>query len=175
MTHAIRFLKYWVPTLGWMGVIFYGSSDQESAQHASRFLGPFLHWLFPGLSGAGYDAVMLGVRKLAHVTEYAILAALAWWSLGAVLRRHGGSWPRAGLALLVVVLYAATDEFHQSFVPTRQGTPTDVLIDSVGGTLGLILVWGILRLASRFRRSRGSRTAAVPAVKAGGRSSKISA
>jgi VanZ family protein len=71
----------------------------------------------------------LVLRKAAHMTEYAILAVL--------LRRATGSTAWAfGLA----VAYAATDEFHQTFVRGRHGTPVDVGIDAIGALIGLAAV-----------------------------------
>ncbi len=67
------------------------------------------------------------LRKAAHLTEYAILAVLA--------RRATGSSP---WAFSLAVAYAASDEFHQTFVRGRHGTPIDVGIDAVGAALGLM-------------------------------------
>ena len=79
-----------------------------------------------------WDTVL---RKLAHTTEYAIL--------GALLVR---ATRRPNLAFGLGVLYAASDELHQTFVPGRHGSPIDVAIDSVGIALG-ILLWqrGVMR------------------------------
>jgi VanZ family protein len=88
----------------------------------------------PSLStGLGtWDTVL---RKAAHVAEYAILGALLYRALG-----------REALALAAGIAYAATDEFHQRFVPGRHSSPVDVAIDAVGLALGM-LVW--LRLRER--------------------------
>jgi len=81
----------------------------------------------PDLSSGlgGWDLVL---RKLAHAAEYGILGAL----VVRALRRW--SW-----ALALGVAYAVSDEIHQSFVPGRQGSPLDVLIDSVGVIAGVVL------------------------------------
>jgi VanZ family protein len=50
-------------------------------------------------------------------------------------------WQEAGLALSVVFLYAATDEFHQIFVPNRSPMFSDVCIDTCGGAVALIALW----------------------------------
>jgi VanZ like family len=67
------------------------------------------------------------LRKLAHFTEYAVLTGL-WWR---ALRGLGARFPLA-MAMAISLGYAATDEFHQTFVDGRRGTPVDVLIDSAG-------------------------------------------
>ena len=77
------------------------------------------------------------LRKGAHLTEYAILMIL-------LLRTRIPVW----LALLLGVLYASSDEWHQTFVEGREGRPRDVLIDSVGLLIGL---W-VFRTACRRRR-----------------------
>jgi VanZ family protein len=83
--------------------------------------------------GTGLGGWDLLLRKLAHTAEYAVLGAL-------LLRATG----RAGLAVLLGTLYAASDEVHQSFVAGRMGSPVDVAIDAVGVALG-VLVWQSLR------------------------------
>jgi VanZ family protein len=83
--------------------------------------------------GTGLGGWDLLLRKMAHTAEYAVLGAL-------LLRATG----RAGLAVLLGTLYAASDEIHQSFVAGRMGSPVDVAIDAVGVALG-VLVWQSLR------------------------------
>jgi VanZ family protein len=136
-----QFLRYWLPLLLWMGVIFLGSADRESGPHASRILGPLLQWLGFGLGAA--DAVLLLFRKLAHLTEYALLAVLAWRAIRRPVRADSRpwNWTQAGWALLWCAAYAVSDEVHQCFVPTRVGTAWDVLIDTVGATAGLLALW----------------------------------
>lgn len=80
----------------------------------------------------------LVMRKVAHFTEYAVLGWLAARAFATsardMLRRH---WFLAGL--LLVIVQAAADEYHQSFVATRTGSPYDSLIDITGGLFALIL------------------------------------
>jgi VanZ family protein len=139
----IPFLRYWLPLLLWMIVIFSASADTESTERTSRFLEPFLRWLNPNVSTATIELVRLIVRKAAHAGEYALLSWLAWRAFRRP-RRHEKrpwSWPIAAATLGTVILYAATDEFHQLFVPNRTGSFKDVCIDAAGGAFGLSLVW----------------------------------
>jgi VanZ family protein len=88
-------------------------------------------------SGLGtWDTVL---RKLAHTAEFAVLAALLWRALRNEVA-----------ALVVAVAFAAGDEFHQSFVRGRHGSPVDVAIDGIGAAIGLVLVL-------RFRGTRVAR------------------
>jgi VanZ family protein len=70
----------------------------------------------------------LVLRKLAHLTEFAILGALLYRALG-----------RAGLAVAFGSLYAATDEFHQAFVDGRVASPVDWGIDTAGVVADVLL------------------------------------
>lgn len=110
----------WLPVLAWAGVIFAFSAIPS---------------LNSGLGG--WDYVL---RKGAHMTEYAILAALLVRALG-----------DAGWAFGLAVTYAATDEAHQLLVRGRHGSPVDVLIDAVGALIGLAL-WR--RLSLRWSTAR---------------------
>ena len=83
-----------------------------------------------GTGLGGWDVVL---RKLAHAGEYAVLGALVLRALG-----------RPGPAFALGVLYAVSDELHQSFVPGREGSPLDVALDSAGVAIGLVL-WQLAR------------------------------
>ncbi|HEX5398904.1 MAG TPA: VanZ family protein [Verrucomicrobiae bacterium] len=138
-------MKYWLPVLLWMAVIFSASADSHSYQHSEEVMGlfePLLHWLFPSLSPKSIGLIHEVARKCCHLTVYAVLALLVWRAVHA--SKSGlpaWSWPKVGGTLLVVLLYAASDEFHQSFVPTRTAHVTDVLIDTSGGALALFGLW----------------------------------
>ena len=66
------------------------------------------------------------LRKLGHVTGYALLTGLWWWALRGVVRRP------LLIAVCIALAYACTDEYHQTFVRGRTGTPVDVGIDAIG-------------------------------------------
>src|SRR3954468_12902784 len=100
------FLKFWLPVVVWMVFIFIGSTDLLSAEHTSRFIGPFLRWFAPNVSDVTIGSVQLVVRKCGHLTEYAILAALLYRALHRYRDRV------FGLAFIIAALYAALDEFH---------------------------------------------------------------
>ena len=143
------FLKFWLPAIAWMIFIFIGSTDLLSADHTSRFIGPFLRWFAPNVSSATVASVQLVVRKCAHVTEYAILAAI-------LFRAFRQSQPRIGrvlvlvLSFLIAAVSAALDEFHQSFVASRTSSAWDVTIDCMGALAGLV----IYSIATRNRKSK---------------------
>lgn len=115
-----------------------------SSEHTSRIIEPFLRWLLPDLSAATIAQIHFLLRKGAHLTEYAILAVLLWRGFrGPHLGVRQSLWPQAASALAVAIVFAATDEWHQSFEASRGPSPVDVLIDSCGAVLGLALRWGV--------------------------------
>ena len=130
-----------------MGLIFMASGDALSGQHTSRFLGPFIHWLLPFLSDAVVDAVIFYVRKTGHVTEYGVLALLFWRALRkpVVNDPRAWNWRLFRVVLLLCAVYAATDEWHQSFVPSREAKVHDVVLDTGGAAAALGLLWRLGR------------------------------
>jgi len=88
------------------------------------------------------------LRKVGHATGYALLTAAWFWALAGRIRRPL-LW-----AVVISFLYACSDEYHQTFVETRHGSPVDVLIDSVGIAVTAVLV--TLRLGRGGREPRSS-------------------
>jgi VanZ family protein len=78
--------------------------------------------------GTGLGTWDLVLRKIAHAGEYAVLGAL-------LLRALRDELP----ALALGIAYAVSDEVHQHFVEGRVGAPLDILIDSVGVAIGIVL------------------------------------
>ena len=150
MPRSLRPIFTWLPVMVWMLVIFSASSDRASFQHSSRLIGPLVQWFFPRISEQSLHAVILGVRKAAHVTEYAILGVLCWIAFRSRGQPKQWDWRGARNSLFLVVSYAATDEFHQRFVPSREASLLDVLIDVAGGALGLLFVWIVGRWRKRW-------------------------
>lgn len=132
-------VKYWIPVVAWMLLIFVASGDLMSAEHTSRFLVPFLFWLKPDISVETVAVIHFGVRKAAHLTEYAILALVL---CRAVFRGTNLKWAISTLfvtAWIGCVLVATGDEFHQSFIESRGASPWDVMIDCGGAIFGLLI------------------------------------
>jgi len=138
---------FWLPVILWMGTIFLASSDSGSFQHSSRIIAPLLHWVFPNMSEERVQMLVFDARKGAHVTEFAIFAFLVWTAIRKPRWKdvRPWNWWNAIEALWFAVLYAATDEFHQTFVPSREGCLRDVCIDSSGALAGLLVLFVIGR------------------------------
>ena len=157
MTFA-RFAKYWMPVLIWLALIYVGSTDLMSAEHTSRFLGPFLRWLKPDITADAIAKVQLFVRKVAHLTEYAILATLLWRAV------YSGTNLKIKISTLFVTVWAVStliaiaDEFHQSLVASRTASIGDVRIDMIGAVVGLLIcrsctLRALRPLTNRHRKS----------------------
>jgi VanZ family protein len=114
MSKSKRFLQTWGPAIAIMLVIFTFSSRPSNAL-------PSFGWA---------DAL---VKKGGHMLGYGMLSVAYWHALG---WRPGRQPP----ALLLALVYATTDEFHQSFVPGRHPSSFDILVfDGLGGLLALLM------------------------------------
>ena len=141
---GLRLISRWLPAVLWMLLIFSFSTEIGAAEKTSGRFEPFVRWFLPEISQQNLDALHLLFRKTGHLTEYAILATLLWWALGA--HRHASNRQRSIRALLLALLYAATDEFHQAFVPSRGSSVVDVMIDAAGAASALLVIAGLLAL-----------------------------
>jgi VanZ family protein len=122
-----------------MAFISFASTGNFSAGNTSRIIGPLVLWLFPATTPETLLAIHGVTRKIAHLTEYALLGILAARAFrGSSREGLRERWFFASLGLVVV--YALLDEYHQSFVPSRTGTIYDSLIDIAGGFAALLLV-----------------------------------
>ena len=132
-------ISRYLPLIAWMAFISFASTGNFSASNTSRIIGPLVLWLFPHTTPETMLAIQAVTRKMAHLTEYALLGILA-------ARAFRGS-PREALrarwflaSLLLVIVYALVDEYHQTFVPSRTGSIYDSLIDMAGGFAALVIV-----------------------------------
>lgn len=140
------------PLLLWIAFISFASTDKFSSDNTSPLLRPIFLWLFPNLSDVGLMRAQLLTRKAGHFTEYGILALLAWRALVTSSRAFiQQNWFKLGV--LMIVVYALLDEFHQSFVPSRTASIYDSGIDILGGLLVLLIL--------KHREKRATGTARV--------------
>jgi len=129
-----------------MTLIFGASTSLGRPENTSLFVRPFLLWLNPHMSEATIEKIHFVVRKTAHFLEYIILGLLLWR-----LIHFDPAWAACRsweflTALLLAALYAASDEFHQCFVPGREAAVRDVLLDTCGAGVGLAALWAARQL-----------------------------
>jgi len=138
-----RTIRY-APLFLWIVVILFASTTQGAMSNTSRFIRPLLEFLFPNAPEETLILYHGYIRKLAHLSEYAILAfwaSRAFWSSSVeFLQRY---WFIFSLAL--VFLVASIDEYNQSFNLLRTGSIYDVWLDVSGGLLMIIVlkVWAV--------------------------------
>jgi VanZ family protein len=131
--HKIR-IKYWGPVVIWMIFIFFMSTGAFSSENTSLIIGPVLKFLVPGIPSDTLDIIHVIIRKLAHLTEYFVLGLLLFRAFRS--SSGTGPWKPALFTVLVIVLYASSDEFHQIFVSSRTPSAIDLCIDIAGGVFG---------------------------------------
>jgi VanZ family protein len=126
----VKRLAFWAPPLVWMAAIMWFSTGEFSAERTGSFVRALLEWLGPALAAPQVAALHALTRKAAHVTVYAVLAAL--WFV-ALTRERGLATRRAAwIAFLVAVGWASLDELHQATEPSRTASAVDVVIDALG-------------------------------------------
>ena len=139
----------WTPAILWAGLILLASSDWFSAAHTRSIIEGFFWWLFPSWTPYSIYKAHLMVRKCAHFFEYAVLAIFVMRGFERNQTQGPSTRVRRGerslrMTMLSVVLLCAMvatiDEVHQHFVPSRTGSPYDVLLDTTGSTVAMLLL-----------------------------------
>jgi VanZ family protein len=138
MTIKRNFVKYWIPVILWMSIIIWMSTETFSPEHTASVIEPFFRLIVPRTSPQQINFIHALLRKVSHVAEYFVLSLLLFRAF------RGDSaaswhWRWSFLALVIVILSAFLDEFHQSLVPTRTSAITDVAIDMAGGGIAQLL------------------------------------
>src|SRR2546426_2369927 len=132
-------LAPWLPPVLWMAVTVWLSTDIASGEHTSQLLLPALRWLLPWATPGQLHTVHRLLRKGAHLTEYAILAAL--WYRAFTRERNLSARAASWTAFAISLAWAALDEWHQSFLPSRTSSAMDVALDGAGAALALVVDW----------------------------------
>lgn len=126
----------WILVFLWMSLIFY-LSHQAASQSSQLSRGltvtiiNIIEKVAPNLE-VEFDAFDYFVRKNAHFFAYLILGLLVANAM------RNGQANRSFAAISLCVLYALSDEFHQTFIPGRAGQWMDILIDSAGSVFGVL-------------------------------------
>jgi len=125
----MQYLRYWVPVLFYMGIIFYFSSrtgDQVSL--------PTPDYIAHGVEYAGLGFLLFRAWRGSWPAVPVRIAALG--------------------AVIIAVLYGLTDEWHQSFVPGRTATAEDLLADAAGAVLGQAAGVGMERRRQKAKKNK---------------------
>ncbi len=144
----------WILIILWMTIIFlFSSQNSEDSSKLSRgFLRNFILWFLPeNINEDTVDFLEHILRKCAHMAEYAVLGVLISIQLR-LYHAFEAEWKKIWSAVFLVMLYAATDEFHQLFVGGRSGQISDIFIDTCGGMAGAFVIYLIYKFKN-FRKT----------------------
>ena len=131
--------KDWLPAIAWACLISSLSTDTFSADHTGRFIIPVLRYLFPHASDPSILLMHALIRKSAHFVEYFIFSIFLTRGFRGEERGRQLRW--AVWAVAIAAGYAALDEFHQWFVPSRTASPWDALLDTTGAIVAQVALW----------------------------------
>jgi VanZ family protein len=147
-----RILRY-APLFLWIGVILFLSSGQGSMSQTSRFVRPLIEFLFPNSPEETLIIYHGYIRKLAHFTEYAVLA---FWASRAFFTSGKNTLRRVWhlFALLLVLLVALIDETNQSFLDSRTGSIWDVALDFFGGLTATLIFYLVKKQSVNKQRAK---------------------
>lgn len=132
MARLKRLVKFWLPLFVWVWLIYFFSSRPTVV--VSEIYWPDFFF-----------------KKTIHLIEYGLLFVLFYRALKGTLKRD--LFHLAFFAFLLSVLYAISDEYHQTFILGRTGTLRDIIIDSIGAGLVWILIWKWLPRAPKKLRN----------------------
>jgi len=131
MARIVRVISYWLPPVIWMALIFYFSS-RFRVSATGKFLFDFI------------------IFKTLHLLEYAILYFLLFRAFYSINNQQLTINNKFLFPVLLSILYAVSDEFHQTLVPTREGKIRDVFIDSLGILLMYIYIVNNIKRIRKF-------------------------
>lgn len=134
----------------WMGLIFaFSNQPAELSTKNNNFIVNCIYGISPSfVEFFGEELLNHLVRKAAHMTEYFILFMLLYYGFSKLYNINKEKYKNRAIiyGFLTTVLYACSDEFHQIFIPGREGAIKDVCIDSTGALLGILLIKIYIRI-----------------------------
>ena len=154
--YKVKFIS-WISVVLWMALIFHFSAQpatqsKEISNGVMEVLVETVEKVAPNRA-ADLDIQRLHylIRKNAHFFSYLVLGILV---LNA--RRRSGRLgdSSAVIALIICIFYAISDEIHQLYVPGRSGELRDVIIDSVGASVGIVIYLGFSKLVRKKRYTK---------------------
>jgi VanZ family protein len=154
----MRLFVHWIPALIGIAVIVTESTAMMSSENTSHWLLPLWIRLFGPISPERWDIVHHYIRKTGHFIGYGTVALCFFNAWRVTLERRWPGWPpaswtrfrnAAALALLSTLLLASWDEWHQTFLPGRTGSPWDVLLDFCGALAAHLVLLAVVRLWRR--------------------------
>jgi VanZ family protein len=152
-------LRYWVyvwsPVVLGIAIIVLESTEWFGADHTSGPLRRVYEAVFGHTSDARWNIIHHYIRKSGHFLGYGFIG-LAWLRAWWFTLPHSRFLQDALLALLGTGFIASCDEWHQTFLPNRTGTPWDVLLDCTGAIILQMIVYLFMRIFKPKRLARAA-------------------
>lgn len=125
--------KYFIPAIIWMIFIFIMSHTVGTvSSQQSNFIADIITQYLK----IDYSLLTFIIRKTAHMSEYAVLLLLLYFGITKIYTHKYSLL----ISLFITFIYACSDEIHQLFIPGRSGQFTDIMIDTSGALIALIIV-----------------------------------
>lgn len=127
-------LKYFIPAICWMIFIFImshtnGNDSSNQSNYIAKIILEFIN--------IDYDTLTFIIRKIAHMSEYAILLLFIYYGIHKTIVYKYNLL----ISFLISFIYACSDEIHQLFISGRSGQLIDVLIDTSGALIMLSIIY----------------------------------
>jgi VanZ family protein len=148
-------MSAWLPVAAGIVLIMLESTEALGSNHTSGPLRLFFESIFGRVPDAQWELLHRFIRKSGHFLAYGFIG-LAWLRAWWMTLPRSRFLPDALLATLGTAMVASFDEWHQSFLPNRTGSPWDVLLDCCGALALQLLVYVFMRT---FRPKRLARVA----------------
>jgi len=145
----------WLPVAIGIAIIVIESTEWFGTDHTSGPLRHIFEFLFGHVSNARWEVIHHVIRKTGHFLGYGFIG-LAWLRAWWFTLPHSRFIHDALLALLGTALVASCDEWHQTFLPNRTGTPWDVVLDCSGAIVLQLLVYVYMRSFNPKRLARAA-------------------
>jgi VanZ family protein len=159
MSNSVRGRRYWLsawlPVVLGVGVILLESTEIFGSDHTSLPLRRLYQFFFGHVSDGRWEIVHHYIRKSGHFLGYGAIG-LAWLRAWWMTLPHSRFFQDALLALLGTAAIASCDEWHQTYLPNRTGSPWDVLLDCCGAISLQLLAYVFLRIARPKKLARAA-------------------
>ena len=142
-------------------IFFFSAENAEDSTAASSKVTSFLVNLYYKIFGGtviSADVPLVvteaegGIRKLAHLIEYMTVGLLSFGIAAMWIQSTGKSF---FIIVIQLIISAGLDEIHQYFVPGRASSVKDVMLDTAGGIMGILLILVIRKIAGQWKRIQG--------------------
>jgi len=148
-------VRIWLPVVIGIGLIVLESTEMFGADHTTGPFRKIFEAIFGHVADDSWDTLHHYIRKSGHFLGYGLIG-LAWLRAWWFTLPHSRFRTDAFLALMGTALVASCDEWHQTFLPNRTGTPWDVLLDCTGAIVLQLLVYLFMRMFKPKRLARAA-------------------